>query len=184
MKSAVGCFRLLTCKFRLSAKSSLSLGTQVSLAVKPWRILVTCLLPTFLCVPVTEVKVKEFWYDPFAQGDCEVETEIDMALLDKSSNFNVQRDVPILRRLCEELNFNKPVGVTPEAELSLTLDKWQLVKKQLQYDPAVFETWHPKCSSIQEAAEQAKHQAAKTFLSSSFFWLHGRNAGLEWTLQK
>ena len=76
-------------------------------------------------VPVTEVKVKEFWYDPCAQGDCEVENEIDMALLDKSSNPNVQRDVPILRRLCEELNFNKPVGVTP-SELSLTLDKWQL----------------------------------------------------------
>lgn len=128
-------------------------------------------------VPVTEAKVTQFWYDPFAQGDSEVENQIDMVLMDKSSNFNVQRDAPILRRLCEELNFNKPVGVTAEAELSLTLDKWQLVKKQLEYDQAVYETWRRKCSSIQQAAEQAKHewrlnrrrtcvQAAKTFMST------------------
>ena len=128
-------------------------------------------------VPVTEAKVKQFWFDPFGEGDSEVENQIDMVLMDKSSNFNVQRDVPILRRLCEELNFNKPVGVTAEAELSLTLDKWQLVKKQLQYDQAVYETWRGKCSSIQQAAEQAKHewrlnrrrtcvQAAKTFMST------------------
>ena len=43
------------------------------------------------------------------------------------------------------------------------------MKKQLQYDPAVFETCRPKCGSIQEAAEQAKLQAAKTFLSSFIY---------------
>ena len=127
--------------------------------------------------PVPLGKLEEQWLLPFAEGDSEVDNQLETVLLDRSSNFNIQRDVPILRRLVEDLNFSKPVAVTAEAEVSLTIDKWNFVEKQLKYDQAVYETWKRKCASIQQAAEQAKHEwrlqrrrqcqrAAKSFLSN------------------
>ena len=109
-------------------------------------------------VPVPSEKIKEQWLENFRMGEGNVESELETILLDKATNFNIQQDVPTLRRLVEELNFTRPVAVTPEAEASLVLDKWNLVKKQLEYDVAVFETWSRKCSSLKAAAEQAKHE--------------------------
>jgi len=138
--------------------------------------------------PVPQGKLEEQWLQPFAEGDSEVDNQLETVLMDRSSNFSLQRDVPILRRLIEDLNFTKPVAVTPEAEVSLTIDKWNFVEKQLKYDQAVYETWKRKVANIQQAAEQAKHEwrlqrrrqcqrAAKSFLSNCVLFV-------TWTAKK
>ena len=109
-------------------------------------------------VPVSAAKLQEAWYDNFAQGDGSVSDEIQAILLDKPASFNIRTDIPTLQRLVEELAFSKPVGATPEAELAIVVDRFNLLLKQLDYDVTVWQTWRSKCASLKVAAEAAKYQ--------------------------
>lgn len=129
-------------------------------------------------VPVCAAKLKENWYDNFANGEGPVNDELQAVLLDKPASFNVRTDIPTLQRLADELSFSKPVGATPEAELTIVVDRFNLLIKQLNYDVTVWQTWRSKCASLKVAAEAAKYQwrldrrkrcqeAARHFIKSS-----------------
>jgi hypothetical protein len=109
-------------------------------------------------VPVCAAKLKENWYDNFANGEGPVNDELQAVLLDKPASFNVRTDIPTLQRLADELSFSKPVGATPEAELTIVVDRFNLLIKQLNYDVTVWQTWRSKCASLKVAAEAAKYQ--------------------------
>ena len=109
-------------------------------------------------VPVPLKKLQEVWYENFMSGDGNVDQELEAALLDKSTSFNVAADIQTLKSLVEELNYTRPMAITAEAEQSLALDKWNYVQKQLEYDVTAFEVWKRKCSSVRAASEQAKHE--------------------------
>ena len=109
-------------------------------------------------VPIPLKKLEEAWYQNFCSGDGNVDQELEAALLDKATSFNVAADIQTLKSLVEEMNYTRPMAVTAEAEQALALDKWHYVEKQLEFDMAAFEVWKRKCSSVRAAAEQAKHE--------------------------
>ena len=105
-------------------------------------------------------------------------------LLDKAASLNVKLGRPTFHRFLEDLHLAMPVTNSIEEDGSLTVDKFALLKKQLDYDVQVFETWRKKRASLQVAAAQAKHEwrlqrrkrcqfAAQTFLQVNvrlFVW--------------
>ena len=134
--------------------------------------------------PVPVDKLNAYWYNNFATGEGAVDSEIQALLLDKAASLNLKLDVPTFRRLVEDLHLAMPVTNSIEADGSLTVDKFALLKKQMDYDVQVFETWRKKCASLHVAAAQAKHEwrlqrrkrcqfAAQTFLQVNlrlFVW--------------
>ena len=134
--------------------------------------------------PVPVEKLNAAWYDNFSLGEGAVDSEIQALLMDKSTTLNLKMDVPTFRRLVEDLHLGMPVSNPADVDMSLAVDKFQLLKKQLDYDVQVYETWRKKCASLHVAAEQAKHEwrlqrrkkcqfAAQTFLQVNvrlFVW--------------
>lgn len=129
-------------------------------------------------VPVDRKKVDEVWYQSFKDGDSAVKNEISCVLMDKSDNFDVKKDIPILKRLVDEQSFAKPVAATQIEEIQLQVDKFSLVKKQLDYDVQVYNMWSRKCSSVKSAQEHQRHMwllqrrqrceaAAQTYINNS-----------------
>ncbi|CAK9018185.1 Uncharacterized protein SCF082_LOCUS13970 [Durusdinium trenchii] len=129
-------------------------------------------------IPIDPAKIKEVWYDSFAAGDGPVDAEIQGILMDKSENFDLRRDSPTLKKLCDQQSFAKPVCASAIEEATLQVDKFALVMKQLQYDLQVYETWSRKTASVKSAQEHQRHlwmlqrrkrceAAAQTFLSRS-----------------
>jgi len=108
-------------------------------------------------VPVESKKLDEVWYQSFRDGDSSVKNEISCVLMDKSDNFDVKKDIPILKRLVDEQSYAKPVASTQIEEVQLQVDKFSLVKKQLDYDVQVYNTWSRKCSSVKSAQEHQRH---------------------------
>lgn len=109
-------------------------------------------------VPVPAKRLEEVWLHPFQDGDSHVDGELQTLLMDRLPNLNLRTDIGSFKRLIEEMNFSAPVAATPEMEVQLSIDKWALIQKQLDYDCAVFDTWVRKCASISAAQEQAKHE--------------------------
>ena len=108
-------------------------------------------------VPIDPAKLEQVWYSNFAQGDGPVASELQGILMDKAENFEVRRDCALLKALCEQQNYSKPIAANAVEENALQIDKFAFVMKQLQYDVAVYETWVRKTSSVKTAQEQQRH---------------------------
>ena len=108
-------------------------------------------------VPVDPNKLQAEWYDNFASGENSVDGELQALLMDKSDTFDVKRDCPSLRKLVEDHKFSKPVAMDTVEEVSLQVDKFALIMKQLKYDVQVYTTWTRKVSSVKSAQEHQRH---------------------------
>ncbi|CAK9028727.1 unnamed protein product [Durusdinium trenchii] len=108
-------------------------------------------------VPVDPNKLQAEWYDNFGSGENSVDGELQALLMDKSDTFDVKRDCPSLRKLVEDHKFSKPVAMDTVEEVSLQVDKFALIMKQLKYDVQVYTTWTRKVSSVKSAQEHQRH---------------------------
>lgn len=87
-----------------------------------------------------------------------MDVELDAVLVDRSESFDPRKDIGIFKKLVDEQVFSRPVAAAPHEENSLTVDKFNLLIKQIEYDVQVYETWTKKCSSVYAARDHAMQQ--------------------------
>lgn len=126
-------------------------------------------------VPIARKVIEDQWLHAWVEGNTQIDHEVQSLLLDKKDAFDIKKDVPTFRALCDAHIQSKPLPDNNTDPESLEVDRFHLMMKQLQYDQAVFEGWLKKCQAVQRTRDSATHtwrleqQELKTQLASNLF---------------
>ena len=93
-------------------------------------------------VPLRFEQVFQDWCVAWAEGDCNVDTELDSLLLERREDLDPRTHVPSMKKLCDVIS--RPVVRSHHEESSITQGQFDLVVKQIEYDVQVFTTWEAK----------------------------------------
>ena len=113
--------------------------------------------------PVGMDAVQEAWVQPFIDGSPRVEMELQCAIAEHSDTF-MPRDIPILGALLESHKGGKTFDID-EGEravvrtgANLDMDRFNLLKKQLEYDEQVFKVHMAKLDNAMKSIYSAKQE--------------------------
>lgn len=105
-----------------------------------------------LQVPIGDGVLLHDYIEQWEQGNETIDKELQVALMDKSDNFDPALHLPTLKGLVDKNAMDAPVqGMGNSEKVAMELDSFNLLIRQLKYDQGAFEVWLAKCSTVQSA---------------------------------
>jgi hypothetical protein len=91
--------------------------------------------------PITDEKLWECWYAPWAEGNEAIDNEIQCMLLDRSDNFQVHLHVQTLKLMLESHSSASPFAASLSGKLTLEVDEFHLLQRQVCHDIMLHDVW-------------------------------------------
>ena len=108
-----------------------------------------------LLAPVRAEVVKDKWLNAWASGSDRIQSEVKVALMDKSDLFS-PKDLLTLKDIVDEHVFAAaPIGSNPATLAPIVRDEFDFILKQIRYDDKVHHVWTEKLKTFESTCHHA-----------------------------